>query len=261
MTENNFFKTIFFLLPIMILSAGSCQPADNLITGVSDYSDLTTDLLATPVAQDIVYTVKRNVANESEYSVITQTNLFDPERKFEQESAQTDPTPTPSTAPSITEIPNLKLVGTIKTNSEESYAFIVDSKDKDRQGKSKRYAIGDFIGEYRVSMIKPDQVIIKKGDELAVLRLKPVEGNRTTRSRYQRSNTGSTRPPARTNTRAASGKNNYQKDQDEKRKMEQEEKYRKESRERNTANFSNEALNQRGQSGNRRSSLRGSCGR
>jgi hypothetical protein len=127
--------------------------------------------------------LKRKAEQEEKYSIVTDSDLFSPDRKFEAKEEKDDTTPTPAPKQSNTDIPDLRLVGTLSMSDKESFAFIVDQKNKDAKGKALKYGVGEKLGDYVITNIKSDQVSLQKGDTVAALKLKPLPGKRQTQSK------------------------------------------------------------------------------
>ncbi len=136
--------------------------------------------------------LKRSVGQQAQYADIYNRNLFNPDRQFvEDEELPSVPEPTPAPARAQTEVPDLELVGTLKTDSSnENFAFIKNAGDPDpsMRNKIRRYSKGDWIGDYWVSQIETSEVTLIRGEDVAVLRLRPPEniGRPTGRAQQRR---------------------------------------------------------------------------
>ncbi len=128
---------------------------------------------ADPDKTDIV--LKKSLPSESEYVDVYQKTLFNPERKYTEEVEQTTGEPEATPARQTVNLPNLELVGTLKTSAPASYAFIRNTGEKEKNQKNKvlKYELGQWIGEYLISKIEASQVTLMKGEEVAVIKLKP----------------------------------------------------------------------------------------
>jgi len=135
---------------------------------------------------DLQYQVKRNPGNADSFSIVTDSNLFNKNREYIEGKDKSKKTPTPEPKQSQKEIKDLKLVGTMSLRDTESFAFIIDRKDKETKGKTLRYKAGDTIGQYSIASIRSDHVILKTGDEFSVLKLKAAETSRGKSSKSRR---------------------------------------------------------------------------
>ncbi len=126
--------------------------------------------------------IKKSPGSAELYSVISELNLFSGDRQFveekedeeEEQADQSEPEPTPKQK--MTEIPNLRLIGTISMDKENAYAFIVDSSSKEAKGKIQKYKTGDWVGDYHVLKVERNRVQLRSGEDVAYLDLKPGEG-------------------------------------------------------------------------------------
>jgi hypothetical protein len=138
---------------------------------------------------DLQYQVKRNPGNVDSFSVVTDSNLFNKDREYIKGNDKSKKTPTPEPKQSHKEIKDLKLVGTMSLRDTESFAFIIDRKDKETKGKTLRYKTGDDIGQYSIASIRSDHVLLKSGDEVTILKLKASDSSKGQSSKSRRKGT------------------------------------------------------------------------
>jgi hypothetical protein len=122
--------------------------------------------------------LKKNPGQEKKYSDIYNKTLFNQDRIFieKEEETAVEPEPTPSRMQ--IEVPNLELVGTLQTSADKnSYAFIKNAGDMDpaMRNKVRKYEKGEWIGDYLISRIDASRVTLIRGEEIAVLQLKPPQ--------------------------------------------------------------------------------------
>jgi len=127
--------------------------------------------------------LKSVLGNAEDYNQITSGNLFDKEREPPPEGTPVGTPISEGTGQQPVNIPNLKLVGTINMGGGISYAFIIDTKNSKLKNKIQRFKLGDKIGDYEITDVGADRVAFQKGEELAVLKLKPTEGKKGSRSK------------------------------------------------------------------------------
>lgn len=140
---------------------------------------------------ELQYRIKRDPGQSEAYSVVTSSNLFTQDRSFTAQESTDDKEPTPGPQQAAREIQDLKLVGTMSLRNSESFAFIIDQKNQEMKGKTLRYKTGDEIAQYTITNIRPDHVILKTGEELAILKLKSSDTGKPAQARG-----GVGRPPA-----------------------------------------------------------------
>lgn len=120
--------------------------------------------------------LKKNVMNELYYEDVYKKTLFNPERSFieSENSPDEDTSPTPTKQAAI-DLPNLDLIGTLKTSDNMDYAFIRNSGagSKNASNMVMKYTLGQWIGDYLVTKIEASRVTLMKGQEVAIIRLKP----------------------------------------------------------------------------------------
>lgn len=119
--------------------------------------------------------IKPGKNEASAFDLVTESNLFSSDRSFSDSDSGKTVEPTPAPKQPAVELDSLKLVGTISTDQEEMFAFIINKKDAEKKGKTQRVALGDKIGEYTLEEIKKDRVVLRNGDSLSVVLLKPSE--------------------------------------------------------------------------------------
>ncbi len=148
--------------------------------------------------------LKSHPGNADRYDVISEKNLFHKDRNYvPADNEETEPDKPSDDKPARkVDLPNLKLVGTISMSASESYAFIIDTKDRKLKNKIQKFKLGDWIGDYRITGINADHVAFKKGDELALLKLKAAEGKAKSRSRASRNNSRTGTKNTQKNARA-----------------------------------------------------------
>lgn len=150
------------------------------------------DITANPNIQ-----LKKPPGSKTKYDDIYRKTLFNPDRIFldtEPEKAPAEPEPTP--ARMQIDVPNLELVGTLhKTVDKSSYAFIKNTNDADpaMRNKVRKYGQGEWIGDYLISLIESNRVTLIRGEEIAMLQLKPsrAAGNAPARGGGRRPAAGS----------------------------------------------------------------------
>lgn len=100
----------------------------------------------------------------ADYAVISDRNLFHPERKIPPEKQPEKATPKPE----------VFLYGTLITG-EASYAFIEDKKaPHSTEGRGKRQLVlkkGASLGGYRLDTIEANRIVLVKGEEKVVVML------------------------------------------------------------------------------------------
>lgn len=159
--------------------------------GCSDSVFRTSDLSGNPPVTQIQEATSKNEPElnllqiksfESQleaYSLITASNLFHSDRSFTQPDADEskEKEPTPALKPVSIESDSFTLVGTISSDQQDPYAFMIDKKDATRKGKIQRVRVGDKIGNCTVEEIQSDRVIIRTEEKIAIILLKA--GNRS----------------------------------------------------------------------------------
>jgi len=168
------FSLICLAFPIMLFSMG-CDDSviyspENAFKGKSEITLEGADYSSPQIA------MKREASSEDSYSDIYNLNLFSSDRTYvepEGSGKTAEPTKTPKRA--AIGLPNFQLVGTLTSSGSEDLAFIKNSKaeDKTKRGKAVKYITGDWLGDYMISKIDSDRVVLVKGEETAYLRLKP----------------------------------------------------------------------------------------
>ncbi|MCD4653362.1 hypothetical protein K8T06_05450 [bacterium] len=136
--------------------------------------------------------LKRRPIGEEKYSDIYNLNLFNSDRTYvESDSSEEKVEPTQTPKRTTVDLPNFELIGTLTSSESDNIAFIKNSKaeDKSKRNKALKYISGDWLGDYMISVIKPDKVVLTRGEELAYLRLKPPKNLRKKPSRKPRSKT------------------------------------------------------------------------
>jgi len=129
--------------------------------------------------------IKRYPKEASIFSIITESNLFNQDRKFipsDDDSNDNSKDDLPKKQMKA-DLPNLKLVGTMILQKGKSFAFIIDKKSTKLKNKITKFKMGDWIGDYRIIEIGEDKVVFSKGEEVAMLKLKPAEGKAAARGR------------------------------------------------------------------------------
>jgi hypothetical protein len=108
-----------------------------------------------------------------DYALISEQNLFHPERKIPPEKAEEKAIPRPE----------IVLYGTLLT-SDVSIAYIEDKKaPKTTPGRGKRQIAvqkGHNINGYILQQIEPDRIVFVKGDDRILVRLEDGEKRRDT---------------------------------------------------------------------------------
>lgn len=119
--------------------------------------------------------LKKSVPGELHYEDVFKKTLFNPERTFVETETSPDQETTPTPTKQAVDLPNLALVGTLKTSDDMSYAFIRNSGagNKNTNSMVMKYTLGQWIGEYLITKIETSRVTLMKGQEVAVIRLKP----------------------------------------------------------------------------------------
>ena len=203
------------------------------------------------VSDSFQLNIKSNSKDPSEYDAVTNANLFHPDRIFEVDESEEEPTPTPDPKKTTVDIPGLKLVGTM-IMGENSFAYIIDSNDKDSKGKTKQFKKGDKIGDYTITDVGADRIELNNGTVKAQLKLKPGEGKRRGK-RGKRGKAYNRKGGRRSQDRrgsAASGKNDSGMSNKEKRKKEAMEKARERAREKSRQRaMEKERMEKEGRSG------------
>lgn len=123
--------------------------------------------------------LKRNPGDEKKYSDIYNKTLFNQDRIFIEMKEETAVEPEATPSRMQIEVPNLELVGTLQTSADKnSYAFIKNAGDTDpaMRNKVRKYEKGEWIGDYLISRIDASRVTLIRGEEIAVLQLKPPQG-------------------------------------------------------------------------------------
>ncbi|MBN1880347.1 hypothetical protein JW823_09585 [bacterium] len=119
--------------------------------------------------------LKRAVPSETSYDDVFHKTLFNPDREFVETEQVNPEIPIATPERQTIEIPNLELIGTLKTANSSSYAFIrtMGSGKKAGAPAIAKYTLGQWIGDYLISKIDASRVTLMKGNEVAVLQLKP----------------------------------------------------------------------------------------
>ena len=119
--------------------------------------------------------LKKSVQDELHYEDVYKKTLFNPERTFVESEKLPEEETTPTPTKQAVDLPNLDLVGTLKTSDDMSYAFIRNSGAGSKNVKNMvtKYALGQWIGEYLITKIETSRVTLMKGQEVAIIRLKP----------------------------------------------------------------------------------------
>ena len=128
--------------------------------------------------------IKESLSAFDQYDEIYDKNLFHPERRLDSDDVQKeDPSEQKdSKVKDSVKLPNLRLIGTLTIGGIQKFAYIINSQDKKNKGKAISYKEGDFIGAYCISEIMRDRVVLTKESEVAVIRLKPMQGKSKSRS-------------------------------------------------------------------------------
>ena len=110
------------LIPVISLLIACTELGNNHQTPVDEDTDFNISVDTSSVRSDVV--LKKSISKESDYSDVYKKTLFNPERTFveKEETVDTEPTPTPPRL--AIDLPDLELVGTLKTSGPNSYAFI-----------------------------------------------------------------------------------------------------------------------------------------
>jgi hypothetical protein len=116
--------------------------------------------------------VAAKIPNIMEYAVIAEHNLFHPERKIPVEKKEKPPEPKPE----------IVLYGTIVSDNL-TLAFIQDKKREyaPTPGRGKRQRIvriGDNLQGFIVKEIKPDSIMLQKGEEKIFVRINGRDNTR-----------------------------------------------------------------------------------
>ncbi|MBN1295611.1 hypothetical protein JXA80_02445 [bacterium] len=175
--ERNKIIGYCWIVSILVLAAGflgcsneSVDIADLLKQDSDVLSMDNVDLAGSKIA------LKRTLGDETGYDEVYQRSLFNSDRQYyESQSAESPEEPTPTPKRATVDLPDFELVGTLTSSDTRSIAFIKNLKPKDRKARTEveKFEIGDWLGDYLVSVIEPSKVTLARGEELAYLRLKP----------------------------------------------------------------------------------------
>ncbi len=124
-----------------------------------------------PVAGENIQSTAAVNPSPVDFALISDQNLFHPERKIPAEKAEAKVIPRP----------DIILYGTLVTN-DISIAYIEDKRDpKTTLGRGKRQIAaqkGYNVGGYILRQIEPDRIVLVKGEDHIVVRLEESEKRR-----------------------------------------------------------------------------------
>ncbi len=162
------------VLMLCLFGCSEVDVTDWVSDEIEDAVFIADDITANPNIQ-----LKKSSGSQMKYDDIYLKTLFSPDRVFldiGQEDIPVEPEPTP--ARMQIDVPNLELVGTLqKTVDKSSYAFIKNANDADpsMRNKVRKYGQGEWIGDYLISLIESNRVTLMRGEEIALLQLKPSQ--------------------------------------------------------------------------------------
>lgn len=122
--------------------------------------------------QPLSIATKHKLASKGDYILITEKNLFHPDRKFVKQEA-------PKAQAAEVPPPEIVVYGTLVTDAMRA-AYVVDKKDAfttpGRGARQRTVHVGDTLAGYTVKNIIPDQVELASGERLVSLRV--IEGTK-----------------------------------------------------------------------------------
>ncbi len=160
----------------IVLILVGCSSEHSVNTELIEKSSQSEPVIEIPDgAVSTILPIKSGQRESSLFDLVTESNLFSSDRSFSESDSGKSVEPTPMPKQSAVELDSLKLVGTISTDQGDMFAFIINKKDSEKKGKTQRVARGEKIGEYTLEEIKNDRVVLRNGDNLSVVFLKPTE--------------------------------------------------------------------------------------
>lgn len=128
----------------------------------------------------------------TDYMVISEQNLFNPERKMPEQKAEKEAAPLSK--------PDFVLDGTLITD-ELKMAFMQDRKSPvstpGRPNRQTTLRIGDSMSGFKLMQIEKDKVVMQRGEEKIVVSLETAEKDK---NRSQTETTATSTPPGLTAT-------------------------------------------------------------